>query len=119
MNARKIITVFIFLIIATSTISLVSATAPARLNATTDDTITYFGYDTAPGKAGYNYGIEIGDDTYYFDWFGEMIMSEYSPMFSQVSNYDLSKMDNDVDIKNAFDELNVYKEVHEKWGVQL
>lgn len=43
MNARKIITVFIFLIIATSTISLVSATAPARLNATTDDTITYFG----------------------------------------------------------------------------
>lgn len=102
MNARKIITVFIFLIIATSTISLVSATAPARLNATTDDTITYFGYNTAPGKAGYNYGIDIGDDTYYFDWLGEMIMSEYSPMFSQVSNYDLSKMDNDVDIKNAF-----------------
>ena len=29
-------------------------------------------------------------------------MSSYSPMFATVSNYDLSKMDNDVDIKNAF-----------------
>ena len=102
MNAKKIIAVLILLIIAASTITFASATAPSRLNATTDDNITYFGYDTAPGKAGYNYGIDIGDDSYYFDWWGEMLMSHYSPMFSQVSNYDLSKSDNDVDIKNAF-----------------
>lgn len=114
MKLKKIITIFAICLLAATMITAVSASE--KITATTDAKFTHHSPDSAPGKAGYTFDVDVGDgDAYYFTVGQEVKMAEYSSLFALAWqwDYDTNYDHHDVDIKNVFGNTVGYLDVED------
>lgn len=114
MNYKKIMTIFLICVAAGVMITAVSASE--RISATTDAKFTHHSPDSAPGKEGYTFDVDVGDgDAYYFTVNQEEKMSAYSPLFALAWkwDYETNYENHDVDIKNIFGNTVGYLDVED------
>lgn len=69
----------------------VAEDAAPMVNVTTDDVFTYYADDTIQGKAGYNLGVKVDGEEYYFTDASFTDLMDYSPYVSLVCAYDVKK----------------------------
>lgn len=69
----------------------VAEDAAPMVNVTTDDVFTYYADDTLQGKAGYNLGVKVDGEEYYFTDADMGLFCDYSPYVNLITVYDAKK----------------------------
>lgn len=89
----------------------VSDDATPMVNVTTDNIFTYYADDTLQGKAGYNLGVKVDGQEYYFKDYDMTNLCEYSPYVNLIANYDAKKSEPSATISDplGIPRFNIYE----------